>query len=508
MTPGVHLQRHKATTRRQQQEDRMTTKYKSFRISFHPQSAAAAEAGVDNNNNPPPGAAMSIKSQSGSVTSNHDGADDATISAMVTEESMAMARKETRAIVVLRIAVMLVLLVATALVSSGIYWYTRKEEVGNFTTSFQGSAKQVVESFVDAVERQLGAAASLSTSITSYAALQQQLQQQQENSTTSTGFPFVTLPDFEMLGSHFRFLSGSHAVHWMPIVHDHQREAWEAYTQEHRSQIDDAFVKDAYYRETQDAEIGQAPPPPSRQRQLQQPQGNAAITAAEEEEAASAPPRNMSIVTDGTGFHARIWSNGAIVPEGDEPEHAGPFLPLWQRSPIDGAKQAVLNMNFAQTRALQKGLLQTMMQDKSAMLNNAAMPIPQIRDRMVANLRVSQYREHIEDYVDGPSTFLAYPVFDNFHANDKQVVGVLGSNIYWKILFSNLLPPNSHGVVCVVENSFNQTFAYQIDGAEATFLGDGDPHDHKYNHLEVSMDLIEYIQQRASPKTRAYATAP
>jgi hypothetical protein len=141
-------------------------------------------------------------------------------------------------------------------------------------------------------------------------------------------------------------------------------------------------------------------------------------------------------------------------------------------------------MNFAQTRALRPDLLETMTQEKKAVLNTAAVPIPEIKERLVANLRLSQYRENVEEYVDGLSTFLAYPVFDSFEDN-REVTGVLATNIYYKILFTNLLPSLTQGIICVVENSFNQSFTYRIDGDKATLLGMGAMNKPKYAHLEA-----------------------
>ena len=83
----------------------------------------------------------------------------------------------------------------------------------------------------------------MSSSITSYAT-EHQLE-----------FPFVTVPNFELLGSHLRATSGSHIVHWMPFVTDDERSAWEHYAMQERFHIDASFDKDAQYRRLQDEEF-------------------------------------------------------------------------------------------------------------------------------------------------------------------------------------------------------------------------------------------------------------
>lgn len=210
-----------------------------------------------------------------------------------------LAKAETRSVSILRIAVISTLLLTGAIVSGGVYLYTRNEESENFTSHFEDSALQVVESFSDMVERHLGAVGSLSSDFTSYAL--------QSNSS----FPFVTLPDFAERGSHFRAQSGSHIVHWLPLVTNEKRQAWEEFTNQTRSHIDEEFEADQHNRVKQDAEL------------LGDPEDRRMLVDETQ--------RPMTVVQDGTGFHSKIWSNGAMVPPGDEPEGSGPFLPTWQR---------------------------------------------------------------------------------------------------------------------------------------------------------------------------------
>ena len=123
----------------------------------------------------------------------------------------------------------------------------------------------------------------------------------------------LLVSDFALRGSHFRAQSGSHIVHWLPLVTEENRAAWEEYANQTRSHVDEEFAVDAQYRAKQDAELG----------------GGRLLLADEEE--AEAPKRPMTVLGDGTGYHSRIWSNGAMVPAGDEPDGSGPYLPTWQR---------------------------------------------------------------------------------------------------------------------------------------------------------------------------------
>jgi hypothetical protein len=122
-------------------------------------------------------------------------------------------------------------------------------------------------------------------------------------------------------------------------------------------------------------------------------------------------------------------------------------------------------------------------------------------------LAASQYRHNIEEYLDDPLTFFAYPVFDSFE-NDRQLAGVIATDVYWKLFFANILPSSASGIICILENSFNQTLAYRIDGPDVTYLGDEDRHDARYDHLEELADINAYVESRAGPETRSYTAVP
>lgn len=410
-----------------------------------------------------------------------------------------LVKAETRSVSILRLAVISVLVLTAAVVSAGVYLYTHNEEVDNFTSSFDDSALQVIESFHEMVERNIGALASLSTDFTSYA-----VQQQADGNKRS--FPFVTLPNFAEKGSHFRALSGSHIVHYTPVVTDETREAWEQYALDNRQHIDTAFQEDAAYRKRQDEFIGVNRT--SDGTDHQQENDNRRTLLQQQSQNDTKNNTNETVLGDGTGFHPRIWSNGALVPPGDEPQGSGPYLPTWQRSPISPGRQNFLNLDWATNKVIQgKGVVESMMKDQEAQLRAAMIPIPAMMPKLEGNLKISQYREQVDDFIVDLSSFVVYPVFDSFR-EDKKVAAVLSSNVYWKMLLSNLLPSSSGGMFCVISSSFNQTFTYRLDGPTATFVGMGDPHDPKYDHMEHSANINEYLNQRASPRNRAYNTVP
>jgi hypothetical protein len=211
-----------------------------------------------------------------------------------------LVRKETKAVNVLRVLVLVLLLGTATLTSVGVYLYTANEEKQDFEVGYQVNAERIIESFHDAVVRRLGAINSMATAITSHAL------------DTKQTFPLVTIPHFEIKGSDLRVQADAAIIHWMPLVTDDTRVAWEEYALAKRSQVDEGFQEDAKRREKQDVEFGLTNTNTTDDRMLQQSQ-------------------QETILDDGTGYHPSIWTIGATKPEGDEPEGSGPYLPLWQR---------------------------------------------------------------------------------------------------------------------------------------------------------------------------------
>ena len=121
-------------------------------------------------------------------------------------------------------------------------------------------------------------------------------------------------------------------------------------------------------------------------------------------------------------------------------------------------------------------------------------------------LQSGQYRHNKERYRSDPMSAMVYPVFDGF-TQDRKVVGVLFTAMYWRFLMNEILPENIHGIICVMENSLGQAHTYEIRGQDSFYLGDGDRHDSKYEHLGRSIDLVSYLRQSAGPESRSFTAA-
>lgn len=213
------------------------------------------------------------------------------------------AGRATRAVNVLRFAVLAVMISAAVAISVGVYIYTRSEEEGNFVVQYEADASKLLSSFRDAVEYKLGAMNNFANSFTSHAL------------TTNSVFPNVSLPHFAVKGQDMRIAAEAYVVHWLPLVTDETREAWEQYSFENRQIFDTEWSEDMRLKAEQDETyLG-----PAASRSLQ------ATNSSE-----SPPSVNETLADDGSGFHLKIWNFGAFGPRGDMPEGRGTYLPLWQ----------------------------------------------------------------------------------------------------------------------------------------------------------------------------------
>ena len=393
------------------------------------------------------------------------------------KERQTLARTEDKAVRSLRILVVLILFITAVLVSVAVYFYTSNDEEDDFEVEFAAQAARIMEQFHDSVEKTLQAMDAMSVATTSYAM------------SSELGFPRVTVPDFVFRGVSARVLSEAFFIMWSPLVTDETRGDWEAYTvqtglQNHQK----AFVTESLMRSQQDAEYDidfQIPDIDTSQ---------VSGTAAD--------------------FRPQIWKTeeeGFGGFEYKEPG-SGPYLPIWQVTPTPPLP-AIMNNNIFDAPALAAPTNATFQSGK-ACIGPFTVPDFQTeeaqevaRNQFDAFVFLSQYRGDQESFEGDPISPMIYPVFDSLMSTSVQepsIAGVFSILFYWRLYFNNILPEGMDGVIVVLENTQGQVFTYQLDGPDATYLGAFDDHDVKYNDMEVSANMGEYIRERASPETRSY----
>lgn len=383
------------------------------------------------------------------------------------EEWQRIAKLSSQAVALSRLIVGMVLIVAATLVSITIYRNIRNDQFDDFARAFAAHADKIKESFHRSVERKMQAIDTLSVAFTSHSV------------STSETFPRVTLPDFEVRTSGVRVLAEAPVINICMVVEDEDREEYEAYIREQAPAHYNLSVdRDTLLREFQDSEFGLESP-------------------------AEVPKPDIP-------FREAISNlelpSGRVI---TAPNGTGPYLPIWQVSPaVPWPTSYFFNLfSHPATGAAYKVAIASGSVVMAAADNFQDANYGSTTDYFKLVYTHSQYRHQIgENYKGGPSTAFAYPIFDSFDPQTRKVVAIASSAIYWRLNFANVLPPDASGIICVLENSFNQTMTFRVDGGEAIYLGPGDLHDAAYDDLGVSSAVHDYVKSIASPETRAFTS--
>jgi class 3 adenylate cyclase len=385
-------------------------------------------------------------------------------------ERYTLARKENTAVFWARLIVMFVLATTAAVVTTGIYMAMRDSQQESFETTFESDSLKVLDTFHQSIERIMDSSDALSIAYTSHAI------------SSGSTFPNVTLPNYQLHASNARIMSEALVFNYQPIVTDETRKGWETYVRENKKLHFDASITELDLIQYQDNYFNQSG---SQNLQI-----NQELSAAQNIQDLSDAIRNFAL-------------NGSLV---IAPEGSGPYLPIWQASPA-APSPAILNFNIL-THPASFLYIDTMFNGKAVLLGAASLNGVDNGAYMRQVLSLSQFRNSIETYLGDPTSPFSYPVFDSFDLTNRTVVGQITSTFYWKLYLQNILPENRKGIVCVLSNSFNQTFTYRIDGSKATYLGAGDLHDNKYDYLEVVGNMESYLSSRSSAKSRSYTVVP
>jgi len=389
-----------------------------------------------------------------------------------------LARSETNVIKFLRTFTILVLFLATVGTSIFVYMRVNQIEGKKFEAEFMAQALKMHEGVQLNIEKKLSSIDALSLSVTSHA-------------LSGDGFPNVTIPDFEVRGASTRTLGDMLMVYFLPVVTNETRLGWEAYARQEQVHNLQSFNKENSYRTAQDEKVlGLSA---NEKRKMRRRNGT--------------PSHDTEIELGKTvdGFSNGIYGRNPGAGPGP-----GPFLPIWQMSPVLPLP-AILKFDVSNEPYMADG--------RDAVLNNGKVVIEKMVgpknsnvnaddqiDLFNAFLSLNQYRHNVTNYDEEWGSPILYPVYNNFE-NNATVAGILSTAMYWRLLFSNILPSDAKGIICVLRNSGGQSITYKVDGSLATFLGQGDKHDTKYDHLKNTADISDRVSNLASVETLSYTRA-
>ena len=275
---------------------------------------------------------------------------------------------------------------------------------------------------------------SFSTTITSYAI------------ATRAQWPFVSLPHFEVRGTETNNLSNSILLSYAPYVPTNETDKWERYTGYMQKWIQEGV--DYNYELHEDYLNGSHVLDPIKKEIWDYPNHDP---------------------TDPKGSRVKV-------------NHTGPYLPVWQMAPAPH-DPTIVNYNLLDNEVFQR-IDHGMHAINRPVLSEAT---------DLAWL----YSGAVYDDPTHPHSFLLQPIYKDFeHLSERDILGVVISVIGWDHYFEKLLPPEAHGITVVMRDTCGDEFSYQINGAEAVFLGYGDHHEAKYSHLEEAspFDVLHKLE--------------
>jgi hypothetical protein len=156
-------------------------------------------------------------------------------------------------------------------------------------------------------------------------------------------------------------------------------------------------------------------------------------------------------------------TSGGLIPL----NATGPFSPLWQISPMPSDK-SIVNYNLFEKDFVKK-LAHNVDARKLAALSH------------VVDM-TELFGDSFGHLGETPESLLLQPIFEDFSA-DAKIVAHFAAVLEWDLYFENILHAGADGIILVVQDTCNEEFTFEINGPNVTFLGDGDFHDEKYDHL-------------------------
>jgi hypothetical protein len=294
---------------------------------------------------------------------------------------------------------------------------------------------------------------------------------------TGAEWPFVTLPRFEQRVGTIRRSSLLNLMGFLPFVETAEREVWEAYAEREQGWIQESY--EAEFRHTMDRRDN------------------------------FTDPWSGSEPDDGTAQHNNQHDSSRFVAENNSTSPTivvigaaelntlsgeGPFAPIWQMSPPPPPSMTkVINtdiMSIASFHLLLDSFRRGGAASNSAIshaMSGSLYPTIELGNETRAqSTSLASFAPE-----QPPSSFLFRPVF-NAYAHGSEIQGFAIAVLSWQDFFSNLLPDEIQGIVCVLHNPCGgQSYTFQLHGRTATFLGDYDTHEYEYDNLTKRTVLTE-----------------
>eukprot|EP00934_Nitzschia_sp_Nitz4_P001237 Nitzschia sp. Nitz4//scaffold14_size191712//186333//188797//NITZ4_001756-RA/size191712-snap-gene-0.145-mRNA-1//1//CDS//3329537026//1237//frame0 len=373
--------------------------------------------------------------------------DELSLTTSKEENAVSIGAAENARVSITRTIMLVVLITVATSLSLVIYFVARESEHKAFHDSFEVVANKLAEEFEGGGVRRLTAIESFAAQISSYA-----------RSTNST-WPNVALPDYELHGRYIMDLSDMLGLVLFPIVTKENRESYERFTVENQGWIEEGLEFQGIPEEDWDYET------------------IAVVQAGFNQDSISPTIPEKIFALNGTE---------PVVETGD-----GPYVPFWQMYPAVPVK-SIVNYNPL-THPTRMIPIQTALDYGNPMIGDSwdyreSENVATTARRSMLNLWILHAGFDASTYVDGPVSDLYIPIHDNVYDENATLVALLSATIYWQVYFEDLLSDNDRGIIVILENSCGQPYTFQVDGSQASYIGQGDFHEAEYTHMGVETE--------------------
>lgn len=352
--------------------------------------------------------------------------------------------RETAQVTTLRVAVMLVLLLAAAGVSATVFYLTKKAETKEFESEYDAVAAKVLETFEDIVSEKLSALSAFSISATAYARAKNE------------SFPFVTMQDYQQTAGSIREVVDCLLVYSIYHVEQELRADWETYS---NANTDWYYEDMAYQRENGINFGGDYPFSPALFR-----------------------------------YEYNMTTGGFDPTYEDSP---GPYAPIWQASPLFPSFPNFNVYSFPPYAPVVSAAVETgkMAIGRILTATPGDSTSPDLSTVLYAILLGAKAGKPTT-YDGSPMAYTALPIYDSFDVAQRKAVGTISAIMSWSVYFQGVVPPKSKPVILVLENACDGPHSYEVDNENVEYLGVGDLHDTNYGEFERKANLNALLSSK------------
>jgi Adenylate and Guanylate cyclase catalytic domain len=390
-----------------------------------------------------------------------------------------LVRRENVVVSKLRTTVMAVVSIVATIVSSTVYWTQTSYQRHAYNEAFYDASRAILTKFHNHLTTTIPSALdSFVTDITTYSKLSSQV------------WPFVTMPDFDRKATNFLTLTDSDRIMFLPMVTEMDRNEWELYSQQHYTDwTATSFESVSTKYKHQKLKYSSSLLTISTDDNVQFQDSDTFLRGSDKlvvsrrllETQSYEFKRLHMNSNEQRHIHEHIYNfSSANTVDG-----VGPFLPVWQSSPVTNEIFANINLDLMTVPHLHDTIQHVYMTQQPVFA-------PFISYDFLSPRNGSDDDSTTEQLLSA----LYYPILqDNNSSSTTNVSGILATMWKWETLFSNLIPSSSKGLIAVVEancssdagTTTNNTYVtYQINAQNIKYLGNGDLHPKQYDSMKLS----------------------